>query len=94
MFTVLERFHVCFYFFITADDVVPCGDPKKSPRSSSIVQIIFSVWSFEISEYILRNQKNISGLGSFSKQGFNMFSPISVSLVFVLTTLMKDAKLQ
>ena len=29
--------------------------PKKSPRTSSIVQIIFSFWSFEISESILRN---------------------------------------
>ena len=26
---------------ITAAGVVPCGGPKKSPRSSSIVQIIF-----------------------------------------------------
>ena len=28
-------------FAITADVVVPCGGPKKSPRTSSIVQIIF-----------------------------------------------------
>ena len=27
---------------ITAAGVVPCGGPKKSPRTSSIVQIIFS----------------------------------------------------
>ena len=26
---------------ITAAGVVPCGGPKKSPRTSSIVQIIF-----------------------------------------------------
>ena len=36
---------------------MPCGGPKKSPRTSSIVQVIFSSWSFEISEDILRNQK-------------------------------------
>ena len=45
-----------FLFAITAAGVVPCGGPKKSPRTSSIVQIIFSFWSFEIGEGILRNQ--------------------------------------
>ena len=47
---------------------MPCGGPKKSPRTSSIVQIIFSFWSFEISGGILRNQKIINGLDSFFKQ--------------------------
>ena len=28
-------------FAITAAGVVPCGGPKKSPRTSTIVQIIF-----------------------------------------------------
>ena len=28
-------------FAITAAGVLPCGGPKKSPRTSSIVQIIF-----------------------------------------------------
>ena len=31
---------------------VPCGGPKKSPRTLSIVQIILFFWSFEISEGI------------------------------------------
>ena len=53
---------------ITAAGVVPCGGPKKSPRTSSIVQIIFSFWSFVISGGILRNQKIIIGLDSFSNQ--------------------------
>ena len=39
-----------------------------SPRTSSVVQIIFSVRSFEISEDILRNQKIIIGLDTFSNQ--------------------------
>ena len=34
-----ELFKIYFYF--TADYVVSCGDRKKSPRTSSIVQIIF-----------------------------------------------------
>ena len=37
-----------------------------SPRTSPIMQIIFSLWSVEISEGILRNQKIIIGLDSFS----------------------------
>ena len=45
-----------------------CGGPKKSPRTSSIVQIIFSFSSFEIREDILRNQKIIIGLDSYSNQ--------------------------
>ena len=33
---------------ITAAGVVPCDGRKKSPRTSSIAQIIFYFWSFEI----------------------------------------------
>ena len=44
---------------------MPCGSPKKSPCTSSIVQIIFSFWSFEISEGILRDHKIIISLDSF-----------------------------
>ena len=50
-----------FLFAVTAAGVVPCGGPKKSPRISSIVQVIFSLRSFEVSEDILRNQKFIIG---------------------------------
>ena len=57
MFTALKG-SVLFSFAVTAAGVVQCGGPKKSPHTSSIVQIIFSFWSFEISEGILRNQKN------------------------------------
>ena len=48
-----------------AAGVVSCGGPKTSPRTSSIVHIIFSFWSFEISEGILRYQKFIIGFDSF-----------------------------
>ena len=44
-------------FLVTAAGVVPCGSPKKRPRTSSIVQFIFYVWSLEIRRNILRNQK-------------------------------------
>ena len=39
-------------FAITAAGVVPCGGPKKSPRTSSIVQIIVFFRSFEIGKDI------------------------------------------
>ena len=50
-----------------------------SPRTS--VQIIFSVGSFEISEDILRNQKIIIGLDTFSNQYSKFWSNLdSISL--------------
>ena len=59
-----------YCFGITVAGVVPCGGPKKSPRTSSIVQIIFSFWSFEISEGMLRNFKFIIGFDLFANQRF------------------------
>ena len=54
MLTALKG-SVLFLFAITAAGVVPCGGPKKSPCTSSIVQIIFSFWSeFEKSEHYYR----------------------------------------
>ena len=66
---------------------MPCGGgPKKSARTSSIGQVIFSFCSFEISEDILRNQKFI-----FLPM-FNIFGPIKIILVFESTTLLKSEK--
>ena len=53
--------------------VVPCGGPKKFPRTSSIVQIIFSFWSFEISGGVLGGRRMTIGLGSFSNQRLNIW---------------------
>ena len=55
-----------------------CGGHKKSSRTLSIVQIIFSFWSFEISEGILRNQKIIFGLDAFSNQRLLYLAPFRV----------------
>ena len=60
---------------------------------SSIVQIIFSFLSFEISEVILRNKKIIIGLDSFSNLSLIILAQFWIRLVFVLTTLLKDAKI-
>ena len=61
VFTALKGSQFEFLLAITAAGVVPCGGPKKSPRTSSIVQVIFSFWSFEISDDIQRTQKFIIG---------------------------------
>ena len=41
MFYCFQRIKPLFLFAITTAGVVPCGGPKKSPRTSPIVQIIF-----------------------------------------------------
>ena len=70
---------VLLLFAITAAGVVPCGGPKKSPRTSSIVQILFSFWSFEIREDILRNKNDIIGLDSYSKQRSIYLAPVLIN---------------
>ena len=68
VFIALKGTHFWFLFAFTAAGVVPCGGRKTSPRTSTIVQFIFYFWSFEISVNILRNQKWMSGLDSYSRQ--------------------------
>ena len=51
-FTASKGSNTYILFAITAAGVVPSGGPKKSPRTSSIVQIKFFFCSFEISEDI------------------------------------------
>ena len=64
----------------TVAGVVQCGGRKTSPRISTIVQFIFYFWSFEISVNILRNQKYMIGLDSYSRQVFNYSDPILIYL--------------
>ena len=52
VFTASKGPNFYILFAITEAGVLPCGGPKKSPRTSSIVQIIFSFRSFEISKDI------------------------------------------
>ena len=67
MLAALSGFQFPFLFAITAAGVVPCGGAKKYPRTSSVMQILFSFWSFEVSGGILRY---IIGLEPFSKRSF------------------------
>ena len=52
VFAASKGSNLYILFAITAAGVVPCGGPKKSPRTSSIVAIIFLFRSFEISQDI------------------------------------------
>ena len=52
VFTAPKESNHYILFAITAASVVPCGGPKQSPRTSSIVQIIFLFRSFEIDKDI------------------------------------------
>ena len=80
VFIALKGTHFLFLFAFTAAGVVQCGGRKTSPRTSIIVQFIFHFWSFEISENILRKQKSMIGLDSYSRQVFKYFDP---SLMFI-----------
>ena len=51
---------------LTAAGVVPFGCRKTSPRTSSIVQIVFYFSPFEIGGYILNNQKQEDHSGPVS----------------------------
>ena len=69
---------------------MPCGDPIKSLRTLSIVQIIFSYWSFDISDGILSNQEIY-----FLTNVLIYLAPFGFYyIIFVSTTLLTDAKLQ
>ena len=74
----LKGTHFWFLFVFTAAGVVQCVGRKTSPRTSTIVQIIFYSWSFEISMNILRNQKYLIGLDSYSRQVFNYLDLILI----------------
>ena len=57
VFFALKGYKLFIHYFLSLQlDVVPYGGHKSLPHSS-IVQIIFYFWSFEIMEYILRTRK-------------------------------------
>ena len=68
VFIALKGTHFSFLFAFTAAGVVQCGGRKTSPRTSTIVQFIFYFLFFEIGVNILRNQKQMIGLDSYSRQ--------------------------
>ena len=61
------------FFAVTAVGVVPCGGPKNSPRTSSIVQVIFLFRSFETS-------KDIQSVPS-GKHVREMYTPVNPTFI-------------
>ena len=73
---LLKELIITFLFVVTAVGVVPCGICKKSPRTSSLVQFIFYVWSFDISRNNSEKSENIMGLDSYFLNSFSYLSTI------------------
>ena len=88
-FSALKGTHCYVLFVVTAAGVVLCGSPKKQPRTSSIVQLIFFFWSFEIIGNILRNRKFYMFRPMYSKQVFGILTLFGVISVFLLAALLK-----
>ena len=82
VFIALKGTDFLFLFAFTAAGVVGIvvsyGGRKTSPRTSTIVQLIFYFWSFEIRVNILRNQKYMFRLDSYARQAFNYLDPILI----------------
>ena len=76
VFIALKGTHFLILFAFTAVCVVQCDGHKTSPRTSTIVQSIFCFRSFEVNENILRNQKLMIGLDSYSIQICYSLDPI------------------
>ena len=71
IFTASKGSSFYILFAISTTGVVPCSGPKNSPRTSSIVQIIFFFRSFELSKNI---QKSVC-LEQSSKQYYKYLNP-------------------
>ena len=82
VFTALKGTHFYILFVVTAAGVVPCGSPKKRPRTSAIVQFIFYFWSFEIRRNIVKseNSVNIIGLDSYILNSLSHLEPIWIHM--------------
>ena len=72
---------------------MPCGGRKKVSPHSSIVQIIFYFWSFEIKEYILKTQK-LSYVRIIFLTNFKYFGIFRRKTVFETTAMLKFSNIQ
>ena len=89
VFTALKGTHFYILFVVTAAGVVPCGSPKKQPRTSSIVQFIFYFWSFEISRNISKKSENIIDLDSYILNSLNNLNTFWIYISHCMTALLK-----
>ena len=72
IFTASKVSSFYILFAITAAGVVPCGGPKKSPRTSSILRVIFFFRSFESKN--IQSIKKVC-LEQYSKQCYKYLNP-------------------
>ena len=81
---------VLFLFVVTAAGVVPCGSPKKRPRTSSTVQFIFYFWSFEIGrlKYSEKSEKIVC-LDSYVLNSLSSLDTIWIYISHYMTSLLK-----
>ena len=93
VFIALKGTHLWFLFAFTAAGIVQWGGRKTSPRTLTLVQFIFYFWSFEISVNILRNQKIIIGLDSYSRYVFNYFDSILINISLSIDCLFEIRKI-
>ena len=73
---LLEEHIIIFLFVVTAAGVVPCGIPKKRPRTSSIVQFIFYFLILWDRQRYSEKSENIIGLNSYILNSFSYLSPV------------------
>ena len=83
-----------FFFPSLQMVVVQFGCRKTSGRTSTIMQFIFQFCSFQFSVNILRNQKKVISIDSYSRQVFNYLDPFRFTSVFESTAYLKFTKLQ
>ena len=72
---LLKELIIIFLFVVTAAGVVPCGIPKKRPRTSSIGQFIFYSVLCDQQKYSEKSV-NVIGLDSYILNSFSYLSPI------------------
>ena len=87
--TALKGTDLYILFVVTAACVVPCGGPKKYPRTSSIVQFIFCFWSFEIGRNILRIRTYYRFRLMVSKHVFTFWPQLGIISVIETTAFLK-----
>ena len=89
VFSALKGTHFYILFVVTAAGVVLCGNPKKQPRTSTIVQFIFFFWSFEIRGNILKKLNFYMLRPMYSKQFFDILTPFRSISAFLFPALLK-----
>ena len=71
-----QELNFIILFVVPAASVVPCGGPKKKPRTSYKAQFIFYLWDLVSMEIFLEIVNTIIGLDSYILNRFLLFKPL------------------